>query len=66
MTDLSKLTEPDKTKLTVFQMQKAVYRTVRDIMREAQEEVRKASLSRSEAEMLLEDSKKEEKDLVGW
>jgi len=66
MKDLASFTEPDKPKLTVAQMQRAVYRLVRNAMREAQEEVRKASLDRALAEMRLQDAQKEEKDLVGW
>jgi len=49
MKDLASFTEPDKPKLTVAQMQRAVYRLVRNAMREAQEEVRKASLDRAKA-----------------
>jgi uncharacterized protein (DUF2267 family) len=65
MKDLASFTEPDKPKLTVAQMQRAVYRVVRDTLRKAQEEAMTASLHLAESEMRLQNAK-EEDDQVGW
>ena len=66
MTDLEHYVEPGKSKLTLDQKQRAVYRSVKNILLEAREEFLKATVKLTEARLRLEQAKNDDDSVCGW